>query len=156
MYTCIRTYVYAHRAARSRALFVAGPAENTDLSPSASSPSTPTPLFWGFYTLSRAATTKPRASTMSDLPSPLHSRLHCRQDARFKDPDDKKRIKSKRRGRKSFDFSFRAPWDYYSESYLLVQEDLPQVSENLCLKATLSTAYKSLCHFRHLNRVCLM
>lgn len=30
--------------------------------------------------------------------------------------------------RKSFDFSFRVPWNY-SESYLLIQEDLPQVSE---------------------------
>lgn len=28
---------------------------------------TPTLLFWGFHTLSRVATTKPRASTMSDL-----------------------------------------------------------------------------------------
>lgn len=65
--TCVYVCVYAHRTARTRALFVAGPAENTDLSPSASSPSAPIPLFWGFYTLSRAATTKPRASTMSDL-----------------------------------------------------------------------------------------
>lgn len=80
-------YVRVHacmRIARTTALFVAGPAENTDLSPSASSPSTPTPLFWGFYTLSRA-TTKPRASTMFALLSLLLfpvSRMH-------KDPDRK-------------------------------------------------------------------
>jgi len=137
-YTCTRTYmcVYVHRAVRT--LFVAGPAENTDLSPSASSPSTPAPLFWGFYTLSRAATTKPRASTMicclSYSPASAVARMRV---SRISMIERNKKIKKWEREReKEFRLLFSRTVGLLGKLFTHTREFASSFS-NLCLKATL-------------------